>query len=587
MGIDSGSKEDLDLRLNPKLNLNFLKKSKIDIVLLILFFIVLLKFMSAFDGGYLIHRDGPYNFAAGDMFTFAAFADIARYQEDMTKQPPYMAAGQTDAVNFFSMIGAIINAQLSGFLDADTYNFVIHLNLLFMVFSILIIFYFVRKIDIKIALFGLPLSLLVFKWSFQYAITWGMHGSTINMLFIVASLLCLYHLDKKYVFILLGILNGAGVLAHAREFLMFNLGVALYFLIRLIKENIIVDLLKKPSDFIKYFTENKTAISLKNYIFSIPVTMLMMFRILPVLGPFLGGSNAMSSAPIVIYDPPKSFHHVFFYQFGFYQYLIIIGALLAIYLIFTEKSRKMDIILSFCIMFLLSGFFSILNNKTSQIRHLFPILLMPLVGLLVYFVYSQLKKTIKVNSDFILAGLFLVILIPTATYHSPGGVSEYAFSDPYTWEGMSWITQNVKDSENVLILYGDRHTQPNMFALTRKPHYFTLRDPYLEKVSRGVLSSSVLTEGDFPHFYARQPKFNELQIILPRVEQKIKSMCSYEYVYSDKVSSSRKVEAYTQQILMKLINDNKFTVAFQNDLAVILKNSDVRQKCFDDEAMKT
>lgn len=583
MGVDKDSKEGLTFKINP----DFLKKAKSDVVLLILFLIILLKFMSVFDGGYLIHQNGPYNFAAGDMFTFVAFADIARYQEDMTKQPPYMAAGQTDAVNFFSMFGAIINAQLSSFLNAETHNFVIHLNLLFMVFSILIIFYFVSKININAALLGLPLSLLVFKWPFQYAITWGMHGSTINMLYIATSLFCLYYLNKKYVFILLGILNGAGVLAHAREFLMFNIGIALYFLIRLIKENIAADLIRNPCNIKRYLMENKTVVSLRNYVFSIPITMLMMFRILPVLKPFLSGSNAMGSSSLVMYSPPTSFHHVFFNQFGFYQYLIILGTILGIYLLFAGKDRKTDVILSFCFIFLLSGFFSILNNKTSQIRHLFPILLMPLIGLLIYFVYSQLKKTTKVNSGFILTVLFLALLIPTAVYHSPATVKDYSFSDPYTWEGMSWITQNVKDSENILILYGDRHTQPNMFALTRKPHYFALRDPYLEKVSKGFLTSSVLIEGDFPHFYARQTKFNELKIVTPHVEQKIKSICDYEYIYSDKVSSDKKIQAYTQQILMKLIDENKFTAVFQNELAVILKNPDVGQKCFNDEAMKT
>lgn len=581
MTIKSNSDEEVTIKINP----SFFKKIRIEAIAVVVFFIILFNFLTVFDGGYLVHENGPYNFAAGDMFTFVAFADLAKYQEDLTKQPAYMAAGNQDAVNFFSITGGLIEAQLSNFIGAESYDFIIHLNLLFMILSTLIIFYFVSKIDLRLAVFGLPLSLLLFKWPFQYAITWGMHGSSINLLFVAASLLCLYYLDQKYVFILLGILNGAGVLAHAREFLMFNLGVALYFLIRLIKEKTFISLFRNPLSIKNLLKENKTIISLRNYIFSIPITLLMMFRILPVFGQFMYGSNTMGPSSIIKYDPPNQFHHVFFNQFGFYQYLIVIGIVIAAYLIFTEKSRKMDIILSFSLMFLLNGFFRILNNKTSQIRHLFPILLMPLVGLVLYFACAQLKKLTKINKGIIFSVFFLLITIPTAIKFMPDPVSDYAFSNPYNYEGMVWLRNNQKETETTLMLYGDGYTQPNMFTLTRKVHYLVIPEKYIEKINKKILSSKVIQRGDIVHFYARQPKFNELQIITPTVVEKEASICDYDYVYSDKFSQNKKIQDYTQKLLSKLINDNKFVIVFQNDLMVILKNKEVGEKCFDDEVI--
>lgn len=562
------------------------KKIKLEYVLLALFFIALLYFMSVFDGGHLIHAQGPYNYAAGDMFTFVAFADVAKYENDYTRQPPYIAGGQTDAVNFFSMTGAIIAAELSTFIGAESYDFIIHLNLLFIALSVFIIYLFMRKISVNLALLGLPFSLLMFSWPFNWIIDWGAHLSNVNLIFVVTSLFCLYYLDRKYMAVLLGILNGAGVLAHAREFLMFNVVIAVYFLVRLLKENVLIETIKKPSLIKQFLKENATVISLKNYVLiTVPITLFMMFRQLPgvktiAYGP---GYNGPGIPGIFEYIAPSQFHHVYFPQFGFYQYLLWLGVLIALYLIFTNKKKDIDIIALFSLVFLLHGFFSIFNNKTTQIRHLFPVVLIPLIGFLLFAVYSQIQKSAKVRSSIIVGGLFILLLIPTIAYHGPDPVPEYGISNPYIWGAIQWIRQNVASNERVLVLYGDTYNQVTMFSLMRKIHSTAVTETYLANAAKGIISANQTTMWGFPHAYYRQPSFT--QIIETIKGERVESICSYDFVLSDKLSQNPKIQNYTITLLKKLINEGNFSIVYQNDLSVVLKNNDIGGKCFKDEVI--
>lgn len=578
-----------DDNIELKLNSGILRKIKIEWVLFAIFIIVLLKFMAVFDGGLLLH-EAPYNYAAGDMFTFAVYADFARFENDLTRVPTYISQGITGVVTSFSMIGSIIAAELAQFIGAESYDFIIHLSLVFIVLSILIIFEFLRKIDVRLAVLSLPLSLLVFKWPFQYTITWGMQISNINMIFVVISLFCLLYLNKRYMFIVLGIMNGAGFLAHARETLMFNTAVALYFLVRFIKEKIPQEIIKNPSVIKTLLKENETVVSFRNYLFSIPVMMMMMYRHFPFLFILLYEKSAVAgygtSNYLIAYMPPWLRHHVYFLQFGFFEYIIYIGVIISLYFLIFKKLRIMDIIIAFGIMFMFNGFFSILGNKTTQIRHLFPILLMPLVGLALYLAYSSIKKSIKIRSALIFAVLFLLVLIPTVAYHSPEKVSEYAFSDPYTWEGMKWVRSNVADNEKVLVLYGDRYGQESMFYMMLKNQFRTWQEWYLEQVSKKNLSSTVVASGVIMAEYIVKSESGRYvskdRAVFSRMRQ---SLCDYDYIYSDKISRYPQVQEYTAKLLNKLIKENKFVIVFQNDLVVILKNNNVGGECFKDEVL--
>ncbi len=572
---------------NLKFDLNLIKHIKIESVCLIIFAVVLLWFMSVFNGGLIAHP-APYNYNAGDMFTYAIYAEAAKFEGDTTYLPIYLSQGVPEILNTFVVTGAFIAAELSLFTGIESYDFIMQVTLLFLVLSIFMIFSFLNRISGKWAIFALPMSLLVFKWPFQYAITWGMCGSPITMLFAIVGLFCMRHLTKRYMFIILGILNGAGFLAHARETLMFNLGIALYFLVRLIKEKIPQDIIAKPSRIVELLKENETLVSLRNYLFSIFITLLMMFKYYPILLSFLFAKSAKyaygTSNNLISYMPPWLPHHVYFSQFGFFKYIIFIGVIVGILFILFKKTKTTDLILTMSIMFLLNGFFSILGNKTTQVPHLFPILLMPLTGLVLFILFAYLKKIIKYSSLIALA-LFLIILIPTIIYHYPNQVSEYAFADPPSWEAVKWIQSNVNDSEKILILYGDKHTQDTIFYMMRKNQFRTNREEYLQKVSSNQISSNISASGYVLAEYFRKINGTYSYNSSANSIKMEKPVCYYDYVYSDKISRIPQIQAYTLKLLDKLVKESNFIPVFQNGQVIILKNNNVGGKCFTDEVV--
>lgn len=568
------------------ISLNLIKKIKIEFIFIILFIIILMKFLSSFNGGLIIHP-APYNYNAGDMFTYAVYAEVAKFENDASVVPFYLSQRVEGIPSTLVAMNAFISAELSLFTGIESYEFLIHSTLLFITLSIVMLFYFLSKINLRLAVLAFPLSLLVFKWPFQYAITWGMCGSSPTMFFAIVGLFCIKYLNKRYIFIVLGIMNGAGFLAHARETLMFNLGVALYFLIQLIKEKIPQDIIKNPSNLIKLLKENEVLISLRNYFFSIPITLLMMFRYIPILSLFLFAKSAKygygTSNNFITYMPPWLPHHVYFHQFGFFEYLIFAGAAIGLCFLIFKKVKEIDMIIAFALMFLFNGFFSVLGNKTTQIPHLFPVLLMPFAGLALFIVYLFIKKIVKWPA-LIFSILFLFIFIPTVMHHSPGLVSDYAFSDPYTWEGFKWIRNNVADNENVFVLYGDRHNQDTLFYMLLKNSYRLNLENYIEQVSKGNLTSNLPATGYIlaEYFIKIDGKY------VYRTNNSIKMnepLCYYDYIYSNKISRIPQIQKYTLALLDKLVKESNFVPVFQNELIIILKNNNVGRECFKDEVL--
>jgi len=128
-----------------ELNIKKISSKHIEIVALILFFIVLISFTSIFDNGLFAHRDGPVNLNAGDMYTFAAYADVARFSSDMKENPAHLSGGFPDTVNFFPPIAGILAAQIGDFVGVESYDLIVHLNILFLILSAAIIYLFIIK----------------------------------------------------------------------------------------------------------------------------------------------------------------------------------------------------------------------------------------------------------------------------------------------------------------------------------------------------------------------------------------------------------------------------------------------------------
>ena len=404
-----------------------------------------------------------------------------------------------------------------------------------------------------------------------------------NLLFIVASLFAVLHLKKRYMFIALGILNGAGFLSHARETLMFNIGIAIYFILMLIFERKSIKAVFKKEQVSKFVAFFKVS-CIRNivlYIASVPITLIFMFRHLPVLGVFKSSASVgITSSWItkfVNYCPQSKFHHVFMSHFGFYKILIFLGVIFGLYFLFKKKNKLMTLTYSFSIAFLLVGYFCVLGNKTTQIRHLWPLVLMAFVGFVAYFAYLLISQKIKSKKIriVVVVAIFLLLLVPTLVHHKPQKSSEYGFSDPYTWGTMMWIKDNVPQEDTVLEFYGDRHHQITMFYLMKKNFEQVEPKGLIEKIQVNNMSNDFNIFWNVLHFYMIKDEKEGLKVI-PRpynLTHSFESVCDYEYLFSDKISQNQVVQDYVVRYLNKIIQEGLFVPVYENELSVVLKNA--------------
>lgn len=579
--MDKKEGEDKEEELSIKMP-NLLKKLSPEHIFLIIFAASLLVFISVYEGGHIIHGS-PYQLVAGDAFTFNVFSELPLDVNNYSLLPPYLAAGIADAANFFPPTPGIIVAELSLLSGAQTYDVLLHFNILLIILMAMGVYLALRLVNKNLAILGIVLVLISWKYPFSYVINWGAHLSVVNLFFGIGTLLAFLFLKERFMFVVFGIINASAFIAHGREFLTFNIAVALIFLFKLLLNKFDFKKIDWPL--------------LKNYLLSIIVTTVLLFRYLPVLRQF-GGANLgqQTQGEFFKYCPldASSYHYVSFQTTGIFKWIIIIGMVFAVYLVL--KKIKMETLLSYIIMFsltyVLSSYFCIIGNKTTQIRHFYPVFLIPLLAIGAYNLIMLFKNQIgekHVTTVSIFVAIIFIIL--AFVQHFPQQSPEYASSNPYTWDGIKWIGANTPENAKILVLYGDNFGQESMFWSLKRTWEKIIDEKYLQKVQEGritpVYDISIKILGNH---LKRNSLFN---LTLNRytapdgsdLKVSEKSLCGFDYIFCNKGSQNQIIHAYTITLLNELINEGKFVPVYQNDLMIILKNTDVNGKCFKEKVI--
>ncbi len=571
-------KEDLEFKLKMP---DFAKKIKLEWLFLIVFAAFLLLFIARYEGGLLEHGS-PYQLIAGDMFTFATLSEVAKDTSQYTFLPPYMAAGIEDAAHMFSPTPGIIVAQLALFTGVETYDTLLHLNIFLLILMIVGTYLALRYINREIAMAGVVLGLLMWKWPLTYVINWGAQFSVVNFFFVIAGLLAFYFLKERFMFIVFGIINAAGFIAHGREFQTFNIAVVVFFFVCWAAE--------------KFDYRKIDWLWVKNYLLSLIVTLIFLFRYIPIWKDFGEGAKPPSvMGTFIKYCPlnPDSYHYISFSHLGIFKWLIFLGIVAAVLVLIKEIKKKpqLGFAVIYSLMFVISGYFCIYGNKTTQIRHFFPIFLIPLLGIGIYFAVSFLKGKIKTKIPLIIAVIGITLMIYAWSSHYPNPVAEYPVSNPYTWEGIKWVQQNTEENARILVLYGDNFNQETLFYLLKRPFYKVLEPRYYDTIRTGVLTTRLnMTFSIVGNHYTRESLFKLKRTGYTdengnNLKEFKGSICDFDYVFSNKGSSNEAVMIYTQLLLTELIERGNFGVVFNNDFMVILQNDNVGGECPEDRRL--
>lgn len=563
-----------------KIDLSIIKKIKLEWVLLLIFFAMLLSFSSIFDNGYLIH-DVPTNLNAADMFIFSAFGDVAKYDNDLKTLPAWMAGGAQDALNFFSPISGILLAQLSDSVNAESYDFLIHLNILMLAGAALIVYFFLRKINPLAAILSLPIFLLIFKWPFNSAIHWGGHIGNINIFLVAITLYCFYFINEKWMFLVLGLINAASFMSHGREFQVINIAFPIFLLIWIIKDKSYVKIIKAPKQVFSFFNKEESLAAVKNYFFSIVIMAVAVFPWWPMINWLLHKHAGSSGLVEWGYNP--LFHQVTFSSFGIFLYLIVFGLILSIFYLFGKNDRKIDLLLVFSYLFFISGIFTILGNRLPQARQFYVITFIPVLFLLFVNVLDLLFNVTKINKKVLSGVIFLVLAGILFFAYKPESIGTGSLISPQTMDSIKWMRNNVENESMTLIIYCDQCSQVSIFSPLRKPYQIVNQENYFEKIKNLELSSKLLIH-TFPIHNKVERNISTGKVFEPDFASNTvfqnKSICDYDYAYIEIKNENQNVQNYNILLANALIKESNFTVSYKNQLGVVLKNNDVGKSCF-------
>ncbi|HME86812.1 MAG TPA: hypothetical protein VKE88_00155 [Candidatus Nanoarchaeia archaeon] len=522
-----------------------------EIIYAFLFLIVLFSFLNSYGGNTFVH-ESPYQFLAGDMFWLTSESEGIKSTNDVLNRPFFLSAGRTDIYNAFPLGLPTATAEVSFFTGHETFDSLFHLNFFFIIMSMVFVYFLLRKISIPVAMFGTPLALLFLKWPFSYPVNFGAQMSTMNMFTVFGSAVAFLYLKERWMFIVLGLLNGIGFYAHGRESLMFNLIVVLFFGYQILKKQFDLDVFKK-------------------YCMSVGVTIISMWPILPIYLKTLDVHEIDFSFLQFCPASPASSHPIFFSHFGILQWLIFAGIGLSAVTAFT---KKLDFEKSFVFLlgfgFLFNSYFCVLGNKTTQIRHFFPLTLALFFGYALYVLYSQIPESKSKGSLLlIIAGVVLVFVYLN---YNPGSIAEYPVSNPYTWDAIQWSQNNIPYNNTLLFMYGDNHYQYTLFFLSKKIHSsIEQKDYYATIQSKKITPYFPVIDGSLGYLFVRTSFFDVRYDGI--LFMKNISLCDYDYVLYNKQSQNQLVQQYTNAVGSLLVTESGFTPAYQNDLVVILKNN--------------
>jgi len=564
------------------IDFDILTKIKLEWMLLFVIFSLILYFSAIFDDGKLIH-EVPVNLNAGDMFVTSAFGDVARFSDDMKKVPPEFAGGATDALNFFSPLHGIILAELASFVNAETYDFLIHLNLLTLIGAIFVMYFIIKKFDTNAALVSLLIFPLVFKWPFNFIITWGGTYGNLNIFIAITTLLCFYRLNKSHMFIILGIVNASSFLSHGREFQTANLAFATILLFWIIKDKAYKKILEKPKEIIKLFSIEPSLIILKRYIWSIPITILFMFPWWSVLRVFKETNLGIG---IIRWGYNPLFHQVTFSSLGIFSYLIFLSIIMSLIYLYNQKYNEFDSFLIFSLIFFICGIIIIAGNNIPQARAFYVITALPMLCLLFCNIIGKITEVTNLSKNIITTVLFITFLMVVLLLHKPESIGNSSLISPERMASFNWIKENIKDNSTILATYGDEYNQRSVFAVIRKPYNIINQEDYFNAIKKEKLTSNYKIDKWVIHekfiFDDKEGRIIAAPDEFIPVEE---SICNYTYVYADKYSQNKILTTYNGLLIDALLKEADFEIIYENQLIVILKNKKIGGKCFLDKTL--
>jgi hypothetical protein len=493
----------------------------------------------------------PYGFYAQDAFIFMSYQYYLEESGSWHYLAPYLSRGHTDVIQTQLSVLEVLSVLIA---QATGLGFpaAIYVTVMLLVFLAVFCFYFiVRSFNPKVALLSLPLNVLLFAPVFITAFTWGNWPFFAGSSMLVLFFWCLARIKERFIPALGALAMAAVAFGHTSEYI---------FIVPLLGFLFLVDIASRAFNWKEWMRIAGMAIA---------SALIASYYLVIFKGTFMHFYTPQNLVP----DVQGLSQFVSVTTLGTWL-AIVIGAGVLVGLLMLRKHRVIQIGL----VFLLLGFTNYIGSSKRglETRYMWPIYLSVFVGILIYFLLTNVLKQKLSTRTCAIIGMVLTVLLANQFYFKLDGPG-LLFQEG--WNGIEWINQQTPKNATVLYVYGDSYSnQGAVLFNSQRISDFILIDDYAQMVQASQLRRTVQTEqlfdrtNDLPYrtgllsfdFYYK--KDGNLKARGPV------DFCSFDYYFLDKVSRSPPAAQFNIIVAQHLLNKANFTNAYENQGVIILNN---------------
>ncbi len=524
-----------------------------------------------------INSSFPKGFVATDSFYKYNRAVYLDMTGDNKYVPEYLVGveGLAQTYPYLLFHHTVLFKDISGL---ELFNSHFFLKIFYTIMAGLMGYIFIRRYNKYVALLSSGIFGFLFIGNFYTGFLFGWGPQIMGSLLLVGSMWTMIHFTKPHFHYLLGIFIAATMLAHIPEALFAGLFCVILFVPLFIK--------KKDPKLI-----GKGVLALITFLVSI-------LFYLPILVYSLLANIAAGTASGGPGFPAPMFNH-----FGIYGIIIAIGFIASVMLLLSKKCQNWQY---FSMAFFMGAItFSVIFDtgaRMYQNRFFWPIYFAIFFG---YGIFTIIKFTkIKINTKLYYLIPIACILISSIWYFSPP-TSNGLIVNEEMWDGITWVRDNAKSTDKILIVYGDSYNQHAILSMFGHQVHYTDWN-YIPNNIGYDLSESVnkIQQGVVTRYYTARPfihgKTNPIRTSFFGLEEfdiwqhlglnyekvdgkgrgfKQHDLCSFDVVVMDKQSQIPGLAEYNLKMRNELIANPYVTEVFSNGWHSILRNENLGKNC--------
>lgn len=527
----------------------------------ILFFLGLLLYTGmATIMDFRLYHEAPYGYSASDAFWDLAQQMFLQDSGNYRYMPYYMRAGFKDTVGFHMPIFGHLVVLFSHASGLPVHDANLIIPFIFSIVSAMIFYIIMRNFNKNIAVISLALAVFLYIRNFTIVYLWGIWDIIVASSFVLASMWALDRLEIKHSSVLLGIFTAAVALTHITEAAYLALFIVIFVVIKLLRKKM------KFSDIKKIFVAGI-------------LSLILAFYYLPIFR--YGYGRTGSDFSFRITKPER--YDVIINHFGVSLFLIVIGAVIAVYIVLTKEKYFAPLAGLFLLFAGYTNFIGDFGPRAMQIRYMWPVYLSVFFGISIYFMLKLAIKNWKLYFSVIISIILAIAFVKA--YHT--ATPQQGLMDDEHWKAFTWVWKNTDPDSRILFFYGDPYTQEAVVFTTKRTGYRVDFDDFTNTLKNKTikryytLNVAAADDGELQYrisFFKYGYHFleaNTSDYFGPL------DICKFDYYVFDKVSRQPILVQYNFLIANDLLKKEFITKAFENNEVIILKNNKVGADCIE------